>query len=188
MRAVQIAEFGPADRLVLGDLVQPRPGPGELLVRLAAASVNRADVLLRAGRYHTLPALPATPGSEGAGIVEALGDGVEGFAIGDQVVAWGGTGFYAEYALADQLRTVRVPAGVSLDAAAALPVAWLSAWYALTQLGRVQKGDVVLIYAAASGVGSAAVQIAKRAGALVIGVVGLQDKAAFVRELGADHV
>lgn len=188
MRSVQIKEFGPAEHLVLCETSNPRPGPGQLLIRLAAASVNRADVLLRSGRYHATQPLPLVLGTEGAGVVAALGEGTEGFSLGEEVVAWGGPGFYAEYAVADQAKVVGVPAGVPLEVAAALPVAWLSARYGLGQLGRVKKGDVVLIHAAASGVGSAAVQIAKRAGAFVIGVVGADEKRPFLIELGADRV
>lgn len=188
MRVVQVTEFGPPDRLVAAEVPDPSPGAGQILIRLAAASVNRADALLRAGGYHILPPLPVTPGTEGAGFVEALGAGVDGFAIGDRVVAWGVPGFYAELVVAEAKKVVLLPPSVDFDVAAALPVTWLSARYCLNELARVRKGDVVLIHAAASGVGSAAIQVAKHAGAAVIAVVGSSDKEAFVRNLGADHV
>jgi NADPH:quinone reductase len=190
MHAVQVREFGPADRLAWVEVSDPTPGPGEIVVQVAAAGVNRADLLFRSGRYHSGPALPAVPGSEGAGTVVAVGAGVEDLAVGDRVVAWGplgGPGFYRELAVVSARRALPVPAGVSLSAAAALPVAWLSAWYCLHRLAAVRAGDSVLIYAAASGVGSAAVQIAKDAGASVIAVVGSAGKQAWVRDLGADH-
>jgi NADPH:quinone reductase len=190
MHAVQVREFGPADRLAWVEVSDPTPGPGEIVVQVAAAGVNRADLLFRSGRYHSGPALPAVPGSEGAGTVVAVGAGVEDLAVGDRVVAWGplgGPGFYRELAVVSARRALPVPAGVSLSAAAALPVAWLSAWYCLHHLAAVRAGDSVLIYAAASGVGSAAVQIAKDAGASVIAVVGSAGKQAWVRDLGADH-
>lgn len=190
MHAVQVREFGPADRLAWVEVSDPTPGPGEIGVRVVAAGVNRADLLFRSGRYHSGPALPAVPGSEGAGTVVAVGPGVDDLVVGDRVVAWGplgAPGFYRELAVVSARRAMPVPAKVSLSAAAALPVAWLSAWYCLHHLAAVRVGDTVLIYAAASGVGSAAVQIAKDAGASVIAVVGSAGKRDWVRELGADH-
>ncbi|HEX3786307.1 MAG TPA: NADPH:quinone oxidoreductase family protein [Pseudonocardiaceae bacterium] len=190
MRAVWVREFGAEDTLTVADTPDPRPGPGEVLIEVAAAGVNRADLLFRSGRYHSGPALPAVPGSEGAGTVVAVGPGVAEFALGDRVLAWGplgAPGFYRELAVVDAGRALPVPADVSLSAAAALPVAWLSAWYCLHRLAEVRAGETVLVYAAASGVGSAAVQIAKDAGARVIAVVGSAEKQSWVRELGADE-
>ena len=188
MRAVQITQFGPADRLALAEVADPQPGPSQVLIRVAAASVNRADLLLRSGRYHTLPPLPAIPGSEAAGVVEAVGERVTGIAAGERVLAWGSSGCYAELVVADEARLVPIPAAVSTILAAALPVAWLSARYCVRELGRVGPGQVVLIHAAASGVGTAAVQTARADGAEVIGVVGSADKEALVKDLGASHV
>jgi NADPH:quinone reductase len=187
MHAVQITELGPPENLVLGDVPEPSPGPGQVRIRLSASSVNRADVLLRSGRYHSPPALPTVPGTEGAGVVDLLGPGVSGFSVGDRVVAWGSAGFYAEAAVADESRTVSVPDEVELQTAAALPVAWLTARYCLNELARVSAGDTVLVHAAGSGVGTAAVQTAAAAGAIVIGVAGGGEKAGLVQELGATH-
>ena len=188
MHAITLTEFGPADRLTWADAPDPGPAPGEVLIRLAAASVNRADLLLRSGRYHTLPPLPLVPGGEGAGTVVAVGSDVDGFAPGDRVVAWGAQGFYAELVAVDARRVVAVPDGVGFESAAALPIAWLSAWHCLHTLGQVRAGEVVLVHAAASGVGSAAIQIVRDAGASVIAVVGSPEKAQWVRELGAEEV
>ncbi|HEX4223392.1 MAG TPA: zinc-binding alcohol dehydrogenase family protein [Pseudonocardiaceae bacterium] len=190
MRVVQLAEFGPAQNLVLAEEPDPTPGPGQLLVSVAAAGVNRADLLFRSGRYHSGPPLPAVLGSEAAGVVVAVGADVTGFAVGDRVVAWGGIGapgFYRELALVEPDRAVHVPANVSLQAAAGLPIAWLSAWHCLRALADLRAGETVLIHAAASGVGSAAIQIAKDLGASVIGVVGSAAKQRWITELGADH-
>lgn len=190
MRVIQVAEFGPAHNLVLTEEPDPTPGPGQLLLAVEAAGVNRADLLYRAGKYHSGPGLPAVPGGEGAGTVVAVGADVTGFAVGDRILAWGGInapGFYRELALVDPGRAVHVPANVSSAAAASLPVAWLSAWHCLRVIADVQKGETVLIHAAASGVGSAAIQIAKDAGATVIGVVGSASKQRWISELGADH-
>lgn len=191
MRAVQVREFGTADRLREMDLPDPVAKPGELLVAVAAAGVNRADVLFRSGGYHRAAALPVVPGLEAAGTVAAVGAGVEEFAVGDRVLAWGATGspgFYAELAAVPSGRVVRVPDEVELRAAAVLPAAWLSAWYTLRRLADVQAGETVLVTAAASGVGSAAVQIVRDAGATVIATAGSPDKLDWLRALGADHV
>jgi NADPH2:quinone reductase len=191
MHAVRVTEFGQADKLTWVELADPEPAPGEVLVSLVAAAVNRADLLFRSGRYHSGPALPAVLGSEGAGVVVDVGADVDGLVAGDRVVVWGSTGapgFYAELAVVSAESTLKVPEAVSLPAAATLPVAWLSAWYCLTHLARVRHGDVVLVHAAASGVGSAAVQIVNDAGGSVIGVVGSPEKEAWVRELGANDV
>lgn len=191
MRAVQVREFGPAEMLVYGEVPDPEPARGELLVAVGAAGVNRADVLFRSGSYHRGAMLPVVPGLEGAGWVVATGDEVEGFAVGDRVLAWGATGapgFYAELAAVPPTQALVVPDGVSLESAAVLPVAWLSAWYCLRRLAEVQPGECVLVLAAASGVGSAAVQIAKDIGATVIATAGSAAKLAWVGGLGADHL
>jgi NADPH:quinone reductase len=191
MHAVQVTEFGPPDVLALHELPDPVPGRGEVLIAVEAAGVNRADVLFRSGGYHRGPALPAVPGLEAAGRVTALGPDVDGFAVGDRVLAWGATGepgFYADLASVPTERVLPVPDRVAPTSAAALPVAWLTAWYCLHRLGGLTGSDTVLIHAGASGVGSAAVQIAREAGARVIATAGSPDKRAWVRELGADEV
>ena len=190
MRVVQVAEFGPAQNLLLAEEPDPTPGPGQLLVSVEAAGVNRADLLFRSGRYHSGPPLPAVAGSEGAGTVVAVGADVTGFSVGDRVLAFGGIGapgFYRELAVVDPNQAVLIPANVPMSAAASLPVAWLSAWHCLRVLAELRAGETVLIHAAASGVGSAAVQIAKDVGATVIGVVGSADKQRWISEFGADH-
>jgi NADPH2:quinone reductase len=187
----RIEEFGEPDVLGWIEVDDPVAGPGEVLMAVDAAAVNRADLLFRSGGYHRGPALPAVPGLEGAGRVLAVGSGVDGFAAGDRVLAWGATGepgFYAERAVVPVGRVLAVPDGVDLVAAAALPVAWLSAWYCLRRLGGVGAGQTVLVHAGASGVGSAAVQVAKDAGATVIATAGTADKLEWVRKLGADEV
>jgi NADPH2:quinone reductase len=191
MRASRVFGFGPPSALEWSEVPDPQAGRGEVVVEVAAAGVNRADALFRAGRYHRGPALPATPGLEGAGRVIAVGDGVDGVREGDRVLAWGAIGdpgFYAERVAVPVARVLPVPAAVELSAAAALPVAWLTAWYCLRRLGAVRRGDDVLVHAGAGGVGSAAVQIAKAAGARVIATAGGEEKLKWVRDLGADVV
>lgn len=191
MHAARITEFGEPEVLGWVEVDDPVVAPGEVLMTVAAAGVNRADLLFRCGGYHRGPPLPAVPGLEGAGRVLAVGEGVAGLAPGDRVLSWGATGepgFYAERAVVPADRVLAVPGGVDLTAAAALPVAWLSAWYCLRRLGEVRAGESVLVHAGASGVGSAAVQIAKDAGATVVATGSTPDKLDWIRTLGADVV
>lgn len=160
MHAARIEKFGDPDVLGWVEVDDPVAGSGQVLLAVDAAGVNRADLLFRSGGYHRGPALPAVPGLEAAGRVLAVGEGVDGVAPGDRVLAWGATGepgFYAERAVVPVDRVIPVPDGVEPAAAAALPVAWLSAWYCLRRLGEVAVGQTVLVHAGASGVGSAAV-------------------------------
>lgn len=190
MHAVVVRQFGGPEQLLLEERPDPRPGPGDVVLEIAAAGVNRADVLARAGRYHRAGPPPLVLGLEGAGTVSAVGENVTGLVVGQQVVARGATnapGFYADRAVVPADHVVPIPDGVDLRAAAAVPTAWLSAWYCLRRLADVQPGEWVLVHAAASGVGSAAVQIAVDAGASVIATAGSAAKAAWARELGAVH-
>lgn len=189
MRAIRIDRFGGPEVLVPVEAPEPVPGPGEVLVRVVAAGVNRADALLRAGLYHRAGRPPLIPGAEAAGVVVAAGEGVTGFAPGQRVMAMdGGTssGFYAESATVSAANVVVLPDGVDLVRAATLPIAWLSAWYCLRHLARVSKDDTVVVKAAASGVGTAAVQIAAETGARVVALAGSAGKAAWAGEFGAD--
>ena len=153
-----------------------------------AVGVNRADVLARAGKYHRAGQPPLILGLECAGTVLAVGRDVPGIDAGDHVVARGAInepGFYAERAVIPADHVVGVPDEVDLPSAACLPTAWLSAWYCLRHLAEVQPGETVVVHAAASGVGSAAVQIATAAGATVIATAGSAEKVAWARSLGA---
>ncbi|MEU3982001.1 zinc-binding alcohol dehydrogenase family protein [Streptomyces sp. NPDC026672] len=188
MRAIRIEEFGGPEVLVEVEVPDPVPGPGQVLVRVAAAAVNRADALIRSGVYHRAPRPPLIPGLEGAGVVAAVGEGVTGLAAGQRVLALDGAGapgFYAELAVVPATQVVALPDAVDSAQAAALPVAWLSAWYCLRRLAKAGKGDTVVVKAAASGVGSAAVQIAAEAGARVIALAGSAEKADWAGGFGA---
>ena len=190
MRAVRIDEFGGPEVLVPVEVPTPVAGPGQVLVRIAAAGVNRADALIRKGVYHRAGRPPLIPGVEAAGVVAAVGQGVTGVEVGQRVMALDGVnapGFYAELAVVPATQVTVLPDGVGLTEAATLPVAWLSAWYCLRHLARVTKEDTVVVKAAASGVGSAAVQIAAETGARVIALAGSAEKAAWAGEFGA-HV
>jgi NADPH2:quinone reductase len=187
MRAVRIDTFGGPEVLTPVEMSDPVPGPGEVLVRIEAAGVNRADALTRAGTYHRARPLPLVPGLEAAGTVVAVGEGVDGIEPGRPVMAMGAAepGFYAELATVPAARVVPLPDGIDPRAAAGLPIAWVSAWYCLHRLARVQKGETVVVQAAASGVGSAAVQIAAHAGARVIATARSAEKVGWAAEFGA---
>ncbi|MBT2233066.1 NADPH:quinone oxidoreductase family protein [Nonomuraea sp. NEAU-A123] len=187
MRAVRIDEFGGPEVLVPVQAADPEAGFGEVLVRVEAAGVNRADALLRAGSYHRAGRPPLIPGLEAAGTVAAVGEGVTGLQPGQRVMVLG-AGLYAELATVPAERVTVLPDGIGTLEAAALPVAWLTAWYCLRNLAGLAKGEAVVVHAAASGVGSAAVQIAAGIGARVIAVVSSADKAVWVAGLGANDI
>ncbi len=186
MRAIRVHRTGGPEVLQLEELPTPRPGAGEALVRVEAAGVNFIDVYVRTGAYGG--EMPMTPGSEGAGVVEAVGDGVNDVRVG-QRVAWAAVpGSYATHAVARADRLVPVPDGVStLDAGAAM-LQGMTAHYLSHATFPLKRGDACLVHAAAGGVGLLLVQMAKRAGARVFGTVSTEAKAALAREAGLDEV
>jgi NADPH2:quinone reductase len=158
------------------------------LIKVEAASLNRADLALRKGAYRITSAeLPIIPGREFAGTVAKLGAGIQDFKVGQRVVACPGTGGYAEYALAKVFEALPVPDGVDSAVAAAMPTVFLTAWFALLTDGKLKAGDWVLVQAGSSGVGVAAIQIAKHLGAKVIATSSSDDKCKKLRALGADE-
>ncbi|CAA9477697.1 MAG: Quinone oxidoreductase [uncultured Rubrobacteraceae bacterium] len=190
MRAIVVDEPGVPDVLHLEEVKTPEPGPGEVLIEVAVAGVNFADVGLRAGMMggpHALE-LPYTPGFEVAGVVAALGEGTGGFEEGERVAAVLPAGGYAEYAVAPAGSVVRIPDGVGFADASALLVQGLTAYGVLHDSARVGEGDAVLVMAAGGGVGTLAVQLAKLAGAgTVIGAAGSRGKLDLALSLGADR-
>ncbi len=182
-----VRQTGGPEVLAWDELPDPRPGPGEVVVRLGAAGVNFVDTYHRAGLY-PMP-LPFTPGVEGAGTVVAAGDGADGVAVGD-VVAWadGSSGTYAELVRLPAARAVRVPAGVEAPVAAAALLQGLTAHFLTRDTYRLTAGSRCLVHAAAGGVGLLLVQLAKAAGAEVFATVGSPDKARLAEAAGADHV
>src|SRR5918995_1152928 len=188
MKAVQIERFGAPEVLEVAEVSSPEPQGDEVLIEVEAVGVNRADLLTRSGLYHRAGQPPLVLGFEGSGVVREVGDSIERFASGDRVFAFGGRpGFYAEQVAVSERRVVGVPEGLDFASAAALPTAPLSAWYCLRHLARLAAGEKVLVYAAASGVGHAAVQIAKLTGAEVLAVAGSDAKVAWALQNGADH-
>lgn len=186
MRAIQAMRAGGPDVLELVDLPAPSPAEGEVLVRTAAAGVNFIDTYRRGGMY-PMP-FPHIPGSEGAGTVIAVGDGVTDLAVGD-TIAWADSpDSYAEFVRVKAARALRVPAGVDLDVAAALPLQGLTAHYLATSTYPVQAGDTILVHAGAGGVGLLLTQLAVARGARVITTVSTADKEQLSRAAGAAEV
>jgi NADPH2:quinone reductase len=163
----------------------PSPGPGEILIKVAAAGVNRPDVMQRKGLYPPPPGAPEIPGLEIAGEVAALGDGVTRWRIGDKVMAlvWGGG--YAEYAIAYEGHALP-PGGLSMVEAAAFPENFFTVWHNVFERGHLQSGESFLVHGGSSGIGTAAIQLAKARGARVIATAGSAEKCAACRKLGAD--
>jgi len=186
MRAIRIHKTGGPEVLQLEEVELAAPGPGQACVRQHAIGVNYLDVYFRTGLY---PApLPFIPGSEGAGVVTALGEGVEGFKVGDRVAFSTTPGSYAEARNVDVKHLVSLPQSVSYEQAAAMMLKGLTAQYLLRQTYRVQPGDRILVHAAAGGVGQILCQWGKHLGATVIGTVGSAAKAEIAKACGADHV
>lgn len=192
MKAIVVREFGPPEVLGLEEVEKPEPGAGEVLVKVEVAGVNYADTGMRRGMFHgpVGGGLPATPGFEVAGIVEAAGEGVDVSLKGIRVAAVLREGGYAEYAVVPAAAVVEVPGGVGLGSAtAALLVQGLTAYGTLHDSARIAAGESVLVQAAGGGVGTLAVQLAKLAGAgTVIGTSGSSEKRELALSLGADHV
>jgi len=184
MLAIQAVRAGGPEVLEAADLPIPAPGPGQLRIKSQAIGLNFIDTYQRSGLYPMR--LPAVLGQEAAGVVDAVGEGVDGWAIGDRVYAGAGAA-YAEYALAPAARAIRLPEGVSFEVAAAGMLKGMTAEFLLRRCYPLRAGETILVHAAAGGVGAIMVQWAKAIGAVVIGTVGSQAKADLVRGLGCDY-
>lgn len=191
MKAWRVHELGEPQKVMrLEDVPDPDPGPGQVLVRVRAASVNFPDALLCRGQYQIKPPLPFTPGVELCGEVLALGEGVTGIRVGERVIGSPvlPQGAFGELTVMDAVRTFPAPEPLDDAEAAALYIGYQTGWFGLHRRAALQPGETLLVHAAAGGVGSAAVQLGKAAGATVIGVVGGPEKAEVARRLGADVV
>jgi NADPH:quinone reductase len=186
MRAIVVERTGGPEVLELRETVRPDPGAGEVRIRVEAAGVNFIDVYHRTGLY-PMP-LPFTPGSEAAGTVDAVGEGVTGVREGDRVAYAMSPGSYAEFAVVPAERLVAVPDGVDVRQAAAAMLQGMTAHYLVTGAYAVREGDTVLVHAAAGGTGLLLVQMAKQRGARVIGTVSTEAKDRHARDAGADEV
>ena len=165
---------------------EPEPRPDEVRIKIAAASLNFPDLLIVQNKYQMKPALPFVPGSEYAGWIEAVGEGVTQFKVGDKVAAFGGTGGFATHACVNAALAMRLPEGFALDDAAAFVLTYGTTHHALLDRAALKPGETVLILGAAGGVGTAAIQIAKAVGAKVIAAASSDEKCEFCIGLGAD--
>ena len=190
MKAIQVRAFGGPEVLELCDVPDLQPGPGQVVVRMMAVGVNPVETYIRSGAYAKLPALPWTPGSDGAGVVESVGAGVEGkFMAGQRVwVAGSVSGTYAEAAVCDEGRVFALPEKVTFEQGAALGIPCSTAWRALMQRGGAKAGETVLVHGATGGVGVAVVQFAKAAGMRVLATGGSEDGRKMLAGLGADAI
>jgi NADPH2:quinone reductase len=187
MNAVQIETTGSWDVLKYKEVETPKPGPSQVRVRTSSISVNFADVMLRRGSYPIMPPLPAVPGLECSGTIDAVGKNVKELKPDQPVIVFG-PNCYAEYVLAEATEVVPIPEGIDLDDAAALTVNYLTAYHMLHSMAGIQKGQTVLVYAAAGGVGTAVIQLSKPGDFTVIGLTSKEEKSAFAKSQGADYM
>ena len=186
MTAIEIPEHGTPEALVPGTRPVPEPAAGEVLIKVAAAGVNRPDVLQRQGGYAPPPGVSDIPGLEVAGEIVALGAGVEDLSAGDSVTALVAGGGYAEYCTAPAPQCLPVPGDLSLTEAAALPETFFTVWSNVFDRGGLQAGEVFLVHGGSSGIGTAAIQLAKAFGARVFATAGSADKCRACEDLGAE--
>ncbi|WP_114240702.1 NAD(P)H-quinone oxidoreductase [Dyella sp. C9] len=188
MTEIQITEYGDPGVLQPRQVRTPHPGHGEVLIKVAAAGVNRPDALQRAGHYPIPPGANPTPGLEVAGTVVALGDGVDSHAMGDAVCALTNGGGYAEYCVVPAGQALPVPANMTLLQAAAIPETFFTVWANLFQLGRAAPGDIALIHGGTSGIGTTALMLCREFGLRAFATAGSPAKCAAIRELGGEAI
>jgi NADPH:quinone reductase len=187
MTAIGIAKPGAPEVLVPEDRPVPAPGIGEVLVKVAAAGVNRPDVMQRKGLYPPPPGAPDIPGLEIAGEVVALGQGVSRYKVGDRVCALVPGGGYAEYCAVHETNALPIPDGVSFVEAAGIPETYFTVWTNVFERGGLKAGETILVHGGTSGIGTTAIMLAKAFGATVMATAGSDEKCAACRKLGADQ-
>jgi len=186
VKAIRVREFGGPGVLKVEDAPIPDVGPGQSLVRVHAAGVNPVDTYIRAGAYGQLPALPYTPGMDGAGVVERTGPGIAGLSPGDRVYLCRSlTGTYAQYALCDRTQVRPLPARITFEQGAAVWVAYATAYCAMVQRAAVRAAEWVLVHGASGGVGLAALQIGRALGARLIGTASTPEGLELIKQHGA---
>jgi len=188
MRGLLLEKLGEPEDLALLEIADPEPGPGELIVDIYSAAVNFPDILSIAGKYQLRPELPFVPGREGAGVVSAVGEGVTRFQPGDRVMVQLDYGAFAEKSVAKEHETYPVPDGIGFDQAAAVGVAFQTAWFALTDRAQIKEGETVLVTGASGSVGLAAIQLAHTWGCRVLAGLTTPSKAKAARQAGADLI
>ncbi len=186
MKALLCVEHGLPEKLVVRDIPAPEPGRGQVRIAMKAAGVNFPDALIIQNLYQFKPALPFSPGGEAAGVVDAVGEGVTRFKVGDRVLAMIGNGAFAEQFLADEVRVIPISGDMPFDVAAGFTMTYGTSHHALKQRARLQQGETLLVLGAAGGVGLAAVELGKLMGARVIAAASSDEKLALCREYGAD--
>lgn len=187
MRVVEITQPGPPDVLRTAERPDPFPAVGEILIDVAAAGVNRPDVLQRLGKYPVPPGASDLPGLEVAGVVAAIGAEVRGWSVGDPICALLAGGGYAERAVAPREQCLPIPKGLTAIQAAAIPETFFTVWTNVFERGRLKAGETILIHGGTSGIGTTAIQLAHVWGARVFTTAGSDDKCAAARKLGADQ-
>lgn len=187
MKALLCAEYGPLEKLAVEDMPSPTAGPGQVVVDVKAAALNFPDALMVQGLYQVKPPLPFSPGAEVAGIVKAVGQGVQGLKAGDRVIGFPGTGGFAEECAVAAGKIMPLPENMDFATGAALVLTYGTSLHALQDCGRLQPGETLLVLGAAGGIGAAAVEIGKAMGARVIAAASNGDKLALCRQLGADE-
>jgi NADPH2:quinone reductase len=189
MKAVFVNELGGPEVLEYKQVDDPTPNSNQVLIQVAAASVNFADTMARKGLYHGAGKPPFIPGLDVTGTIVAVGENIQNLKVGQRVVAFPDTGSYAEQTLAREVLTYPIPDSIDFETAAAFPTVSITSYNLLAKVARVDKGETVLIHAAAGGIGTTATQLAKILGAgTVIGTVGSDEKAKYALDAGADYV
>ena len=186
LKVIEITEFGTADKLQVSERAKPEPGPGELLIKVEAAGVNRPDLLQRIGVYPPPPGASDIPGLEVAGTVVAMSDNIAGFSVGDEVCALVTGGGYGEYCIASERCVLPVPRALSMIEAAGLPETFFTVWSNIFDRAKLKAGETLLVHGGSSGIGTSAIALAKAFGARVIVTAGSDKKCDFCRALGAD--
>lgn len=189
MKAIRVSQFGGPEVLKVEEVSDPRPGPAQVLVRVQAVGINPVDTYIRSGAYARKPELPYTPGTDAAGVVEAIGSGVRNVKTGDRVYTSGTvTGAAAEWTVCEESHVHPLPSNVSFAQGAAVGVPYATAYRALFQRAHATPGETLLVHGASGGVGVACVQFARAAGLTVIGTAGSDKGQMLVAEQGAHHV
>jgi NADPH2:quinone reductase len=187
MIAIEIREPGEPEVLVPVERPTPAPGSGEVLIKVAAAGVNRPDVMQRRGRYPPPPGAPDIPGLEVAGTIDAIGSNVDELRVGDAVCALVAGGGYAEYCVAPAPQCLPAPRGLDLVSAAAIPETFFTVWTNVFERGRLAAGESILVHGGSSGIGTTAIQLARAHGARVFATAGSPEKCAACERLGAER-
>jgi NADPH2:quinone reductase len=187
MKAWRVHAWGEPETMTIEEIDAPEPTAGQVRIRNHAAALNFFDILQVQGKYQVKPPFPFTPGAEVAGIVDAVGAGVTSVNVGDRVTAIPRGGAFAEYSYTPETSVFAMPAAMSFEEGAAMPIVYQTSYFAMTHRTQIRAGEWLLVHAGASGVGMSAIQIGKVLGARVIATAGSEAKLAFAREQGADH-